>query len=116
VTSKRGPRQKRLPEPDYSAVKFVDSIVSVPDDPERTIYIAGPAKFPKWAVFSCPCGQKHRLTVPLMKSVDPHWILVLRRGRVSLRPSVSVDNDPCSSHFWLRDNRIEWARWLWEKP
>jgi len=101
--------------PHFSSVSFVDSMSMVPDDLRDVIYIVGTVNFPKWAVFECPCGQGHRLTVPLMKSVSPHWMLQIRRGRASLWPSVSVDDDPCSSHFWLRANRIEWARWAWEK-
>ena len=100
--------------PRFSKVTFIDSMPSVPDEPGTTIYIVGTTKLPKWAVFECPCGQRHRLTVPLMKSVSPHWTLRVKRGRASLWPSVSVDKDPCTSHFWLRDNRVEWARWIWE--
>lgn len=107
--------KKLRPErPRYSKVAFVDSMSSVPDEPGMTIYIVGTSKLPKWAVFDCPCERGHRLTVPLMRSVSPHWTLRVRRGRASLSPSVSVDRDPCTSHFWLRDNRVEWARWNWE--
>jgi hypothetical protein len=88
----------------------------VPQETGRIIYVVGSEEFPKWAVFECPCGRKHQLNVPLMKSVRPHWLLTIdARGRASLSPSVSVDNDPCLSHFWLRSNQIEWAFWEWER-
>jgi len=109
-------RKLRLDRPDYAKIAFIDSLPDAPDDPGSTIYIVGTAKLAKWAVFRCPCGVRHRLEVPLMKSISPHWTLRLRGGRATLWPSVSVDNDPCKSHFWLRENRVEWARWTWERP
>ena len=102
-------------QPYYSTVKFVNSKSLIPDDTGRTVYIVGTKKIPKWVIFECPCGQKHQLNVPLMKSVSPHWTLIVKRGAATLSPSISVDNDPCTSHFWLRNNRIEWARWTWER-
>jgi len=109
-------KPKQGSKPHFAKVTFVASMDLVPEDPGSTIYIVGAKKLPKWAAFKCPCGQDHRLTVPLMTSVSPHWTLTVRRGSASLWPSVSVDNDPCTSHFWLRTNQVEWARWAWESP
>src|SRR4051812_39031741 len=105
---------RRLPPqpPPFTAVEFVASKTLVPADTGRTIFIVGTPDFPKWALFGCPCENKHQLNVPLMKSVEPHWRLTLdTRGLASLSPSISVDNDPCTSHFWLRLNQVEWALW-----
>ena len=98
----------------FKSVKFVESMSEVPDETNKDIYVVGSRAAPKWAVLECPCERKHRLQVPLMRSVHPHWTLSVRKGEASLSPSISVDNDPCTSHFWLRCNRIEWARWAWE--
>jgi hypothetical protein len=107
-------RRLRPSPRDYAKVAFIGSMSSVPDEPGTTIYVVGTPQLPKWAVLECPCGQRHRLSIPLMKSISPHWTLRVKRGRASLSPSVSVDNDPCTSHFFLRGNRVEWARWNWE--
>lgn len=97
--------------PYFSTIKIVNSRSLVPDDSGRTIYIVGSKKFPKWALFNCPCNQKHQLCVPLMNSVSPHWIIKIRHKKVTLSPSIYVNRDPCSSHFWLRENQIVWAKW-----
>lgn len=83
----------------------------VPERTGKTIFVVGSA-IPKWVLFECPCTKGHRLSVPLMTTVSPNWQLSLNNNTVSLWPSVVVaDSDLCASHFWLRDNRIEWALW-----
>jgi hypothetical protein len=95
---------------DYPSVRFLDSMADVPERIEKTIYVVGST--PKWVIFDCPCNKDHRLKVPLMKSVSPHWRLTCHKGTISLWPSVSVADGPCESHFWLRENRVERARWV----
>jgi hypothetical protein len=102
---------RRKPEHRYSRVINVNSMSEVPNDIGSTIFLVGPVDWPKWAIFMCPCEEGHRLSVPLMRSVDPHWRLARRRGSVSLWPSVSVDGGSCSSHFWLKENQVHWAEW-----
>ncbi len=103
--------RKWRPAPaDYPSVSFVNSMSDVPDRVEKTIYVVGAT--PKWVIFDCPCNKNHRLKVPLMKSVSPHWRLTRHGKTVSLSPSLSVADGPCDSHFWLRQNRVEWARWV----
>lgn len=94
----------------YLEVTFVSSMSDVPDHIDKTIFIVGST--PKWVIFDCPCDRGHRLSVPLMKSVSPHWRLTRHGKTISLWPSISVTDGPCDSHFWLRKNRVEWARWV----
>ena len=106
-------RPARRAAADYPSVRFINSMSDVPDHIEKTIYVVGST--PKWVVFDCPCNKDHRLKVPLMKSVSPHWRLTRHVGTISLWPSVSVADGPCESHFWLRENCVEWARWADEE-
>jgi hypothetical protein len=96
---------------DYDGIESVSSISKVPDDPGRQIFVVGPSDAPKWVVFNCPCNKSHRLSVPLMKSITPHWRMSRHGRSLSLYPSVWVDSEGvCGSHFWLRSSRIDWAR------
>src|SRR4051794_8102692 len=101
---------------DYAHVRHVESMADVPEGTGATIFLVGPAATPKWAVFECPCRRNHRLSVPLMRSARPHWTLRNRRGTVSLWPSIWAAANSCGSHFWLRDNRIEWALGIDDEP
>ena len=108
-------RKDLPPPPTFTGVRFVESKSLVPDVLGDEIFVVGSLEHPKWVVLRCPCGQGHQIDVPLMKSVRPHWRLRLDPyGRASLYPSISVPDDPCSSHFWLRSNAVEWAFWEWE--
>jgi hypothetical protein len=37
------------------------------------------------------------------------WRIIERAGRVSLTPSVGNWSFPCRSHYWIADNRVQWA-------
>jgi hypothetical protein len=91
----------------YSAVEHVMSMSEVPEHTKKLIYVVG--SIPKWVVFECPCHRNHRISIPLMKNVTPHWAIAHDGQTISLFPSVSVSGSNCDSHFWLRQNRIEWA-------
>jgi hypothetical protein len=71
--------------------------------------VGGSEKQPKWAVFECPCGIRHRIAIPLSSRRLPAWRISFDdRRRPSLYPSID-SNDGRSCHFWLRNGRIEWA-------
>jgi hypothetical protein len=54
----------------------------------------------------CCCGCGTKIVTPLMR---PEYTLTERGGRVSLSPSIGNWNHPCQSHYWIRDDRVEWA-------
>jgi hypothetical protein len=70
---------------------------------ERTVYISI-----RFATVShlCPCGCKNRVVTPL-KPTD--WKLIFDGKTVSLHPSVGNWSFPCRSHYWVRNNRVQWA-------
>lgn len=92
----------------YKKIVFVTSILDIPEDTSLDVYIVGTPKKQKWAVFKCPC-LKHRIEVNLMPNKHPSWEATVKRGRLSLWPSVVVSRHPCQSHFWLKQNNIERA-------
>lgn len=55
----------------------------------------------------CACGCGEKVVTPL-SPVD--WKLNVTNNNVSLSPSVGNWNYKCQSHYWIRDNKIVWAR------
>jgi hypothetical protein len=74
----------------------------IPADPDPgTLYISMQYET---AVHLCACGCGTKVVTPF----GPHdWILTFD-GAVSLRPSVGNGQQPCRSHYYIRNNRIDW--------
>lgn len=51
------------------------------------------------------CGE---IVVTPIKLTD--WTLIWNGETVSLYPSIGNWSLPCRSHYWIRDNKIVWAR------
>jgi hypothetical protein len=58
------------------------------------------------ASHNCACGCGIRVVTPL----TPFDWQVIKHGRsVSLVPSIGNHDYPCRSHYWITENRIDWA-------
>lgn len=58
------------------------------------------------AVHRCCCGCGREVVTPLTPT---DWKLTFDGETVSLHPSIGNWNFPCRSHYWIRNNRVEWA-------
>ena len=57
----------------------------------------------------CACGCGTVISTPLHPT---QWTLVCDGVSVSLYPSIGSWSEDCRSHYWIRNNRILWAkRW-----
>lgn len=54
----------------------------------------------------CACGCKAKVVTPL-KPTD--WKLTFDGKTITLDPSIGNWNFPCRSHYWIRNNRVQWA-------
>ena len=61
------------------------------------------------AAHNCCCGCGEKVVTPLKAG---KWRLVRNGEAVSLFPSIGNWSLACQSHYWIRDNQIEWARAL----
>jgi hypothetical protein len=59
------------------------------------------------AAHNCYCGCGVKIVTPIKPG---RWQLVLDGDRASLYPSVGNWSSACQSHYWIRNNQIEWAR------
>jgi hypothetical protein len=73
---------------------------------ERTIYIS--IRFAT-AVHRCCCGCGREVVTPLSPT---GWSLTFDGETISLAPSIGNWSYPCRSHYWIRRDRVVWARRL----
>lgn len=77
----------------------------IPDDLEDgTVYVSMPLAT---AVHKCCCGCGNEVVTPLSPT---DWKLIFDGISISLTPSIGNWNFACQSHYWIRHNRVEWAR------
>jgi uncharacterized protein DUF6527 len=55
----------------------------------------------------CACGCGSEVATPLSPA---QWRLDSHGNAVSLYPSIGSWSLPCRSHYWIRRNRVKWAR------
>lgn len=63
------------------------------------------------AAHLCCCGCGRKVVTPLTPT---DWELRFDGKTVSLDPSIGSWALPCQSHYWIRRNRVIWAR-RWSK-
>jgi Family of unknown function (DUF6527) len=82
--------------------EFVDRIPKTMND--GVIYIS--RKFAT-AAHNCCCGCGTKIVTPLKPG---RWRFEETRDGVSISPSIGNWSAACQSHYWITDNRIDWAR------
>jgi hypothetical protein len=88
--------------------EFVEEIPSELE--EGKVYVS--IRF-RTAVHLCACGCGNKVVTPIKPA---KWRLTFDGDTVSLSPSVGNWQFPCRSHYWIRQNKVEWAaRWTKEE-
>ena len=87
--------------------EFVDEIP--PNLDEGHLYIS--IRY-RTASHLCACGCGTKVVTPIK---PPKWHLTFDGDTVSLWPSIGRWQLPCRSHYWIRRNRIVWAKPWTEK-
>lgn len=59
----------------------------------------------------CCCGCGKEVVTPLSPT---DWKLIFDGQTVTLDPSIGNWSFPCQSHYWIRNNSVQWAR-RWSK-
>jgi len=57
-------------------------------------------------IHKCCCGCGHEVVTPLSPR---DWKLAFDGETISLHPSIGNWSFPCQSHYWIRNDRVEWA-------
>ena len=58
-------------------------------------------------IHNCCCGCGLQVVTPLSPA---QWSLTFNGKAISLHPSIGNWNFPCKSHYWIKENRVSWAR------
>ncbi len=88
----------------------------LPESPEKkTIYIVGGREYPFRVVMGCPnVDCKHLVYLDIDPKANPKWTLIEgKNSKISLSPSVFLTGLPCRSHYWVKNNKVQWAYPTW---
>ena len=58
------------------------------------------------AVHKCACGCGCEVITPFSPT---DWKLIFNGESISLHPSIGNWSFSCRSHYWIKNNRIQWA-------
>lgn len=76
----------------------------IPDDLEQGwLYIS--IRFAT-ASHLCCCGCGNKVVTPIRPT---DWRLIFDGKTVSLYPSIGNWSFPCQSHYWIKNDRVDWA-------
>ena len=84
------------------APEFVEYIPGELDD--GVLYVSIPYCT---AVHRCACGCGNKVVTPISPA---EWQILFDGEAVSLFPSVGNWGFPCQAHYWIRSNRVVWAK------
>lgn len=59
------------------------------------------------ALHKCCCGCGEEVVTPLNSKAG--WQVIKDGHKVSLYPSIGNWNFACQSHYWIKNNRVEWS-------
>lgn len=88
--------------------KFVDAIPDFLE--ENVVYVSVERGL---AVHHCVCGCKNEVVTPFSPT---DWELHFDGDTISLTPSIGNWEFKCQSHYWIKNNEIEWSgKWSRQK-
>lgn len=87
----------------------VEYVNDIPERLGNRLYVVRRAGVPRRAVFECPCRCGHRVDLNLSEDRSPAWQAKVVNEKATITPSVWVPEEQCGSHFFVRDNRIDWV-------
>jgi hypothetical protein len=103
-------RRRRWTSARYSRTVFYDRQEHLPSVlPRRAVAIIGSVERPKWAVFACPCGHGHNISINLSRRRLPYWTFEDEGRGPTMHPSIDAKDPERRCHFWVREGRVRWA-------
>ena len=92
----------------FDGFRLVERMSDVPEHTGAYIYVVRRNGNMLWAILDCPCCTGHRLSVNLRTTERPHWTVIMKGRAITINPSLWY-HDQCRSHFFVRNNRVDWV-------
>jgi hypothetical protein len=109
VDGRSNTQQPHLPPINFECISAVERPPNNSHIEKNNFYLVTANHADKWALFQCPCGCGHIITLSLQFTHNHYWRVIRNISkRPTLYPSV-WQNTPCLSHFWLKDGRVYWC-------
>lgn len=61
------------------------------------------------AIHLCACGCGEETVTPFNYVDNSHWMLTKDNNAITLSPSIGNQNMPCKSHYYIKNNKVEWC-------
>jgi hypothetical protein len=94
----------------FKRVLIIESMTELPARLNSNLYIVRRGGHDRRAVFNCPCKCGRRIDLNLVKAGGPQWIFRLEKCKATIEPSVWLLEERCQSHFFIRENNVEWVQ------
>ena len=85
--------------------QFVDRMISESVMEDGVLYMAPHFQV---AVHKCMCGCGEKVVIPLGDK-DGGWAWSFDGTNTSLHPSIGNFQQPCKSHYFLKQGKVQWA-------
>ena len=82
---------------------FVDMVPDVDLMEGDVLYVSMPYAT---AIHKCACGCGSETVTPL---APDEWSLIYDGETISLTPSIGNQRLECGSHYWIRQNKVDWV-------
>ena len=90
-------------------VIIVESMNDIPIELGANVYLVRRGGMDRRVVMACPCRCKRRIDVNIGGREEPHWTVEIGGGSITLWPSIWLRQDPCQSHFFVRQGKFVWV-------
>lgn len=92
----------------FGKVQIIDNNSSIKPQKNTITVVRKNSNF-SWVKFYCPCGCGREVTLSLNSNIQPYWNIRIKNDKVTLSPSVYLTGFQCKSHFFIRNNKIDWV-------
>ena len=102
---------KRITE--FREVRHISELIyaGFPDEPELEYGIFYVVDDSPYVQYNCPCGCGSVVMLPTKKHSAGYagWGFSEENGKVTLSPSVFSSGFQCKSHYFIRNNAVNWC-------
>jgi len=108
IFNHRPARKHKKPDIYFNSIRVTDKTPKNDQIGNKDFVVVVYENKPLWALFRCPCGCGHVISLSLQRIHKPHWIVKKTGTCPTLSPSVWQITG-CRSHFIINEGRVYWC-------